>query len=160
LRMRMANEGGFNWGGIFRFFEQRFQTSGGAGDKERFNFTHLLNLTSLLESAHTPRGIRSKTSGRHRPSGSPALDGSPRHARTRMARPLSSAARDEAGWLEKSRIACLPAAASQRTVHHTVARIAQTFVIENSPAGVASFHEGFFHRARFAFGNFALQLGQ
>ena len=38
LGMRMAYQGGFVGRGIFGFFEQRFEASDGAGDKERFNF--------------------------------------------------------------------------------------------------------------------------
>jgi hypothetical protein len=39
LRMGMANERSFVGRAVFGFFEKSFQTSGGSGDKERFNFT-------------------------------------------------------------------------------------------------------------------------
>jgi hypothetical protein len=36
--MRMANKSGLAGLGVFRFFEQCFQASGGSGDKKGFNF--------------------------------------------------------------------------------------------------------------------------
>jgi hypothetical protein len=43
--MRMADEGGFDGCGVLRFFEQSFQSAGGAREEEGFDFTHSLDLS-------------------------------------------------------------------------------------------------------------------
>ncbi len=41
----MADQRGLDGRGIFGFLEQRFQSAGGSGEKEGFNFTHLLDFS-------------------------------------------------------------------------------------------------------------------
>ena len=59
----MADEGGFDRRGVFRFFEQCFEPSGGTGEEKGFDFTHSLDVSVQFARSPTVQTVCSADAG-------------------------------------------------------------------------------------------------